>query len=107
MTYKYLTTEQIDFLTKHYANQETADEVQDLITQAKLNIENHLVEFDDGTADLIIRKNNEDKAFFSNFCTSPYWLTPNIQAFGGGVDIALNILNKVFGWTKETTKSLI
>jgi hypothetical protein len=81
--------------------------VQELITRAKLDIENYLVEFDDGTADLIIRRNDEDKAFFGNFCKSPLWLTSNIQAFGGGVNIALDILDKVFGWTKETTKSLI
>lgn len=101
MAYKHLTTEQIDFITKHYDNQETADDVQELITQAKLDIETYLVEFDDDTADLVIRRADESKAFFSNFCTSPSWLSSNVQAFGGDVDIALDILDGVLAWIKE------
>lgn len=97
--YTHLTQQQIDFITKHYANQETADDIKPLLT--KLGVENYLLEFEDGTADLVIRNDLEDNQFFSNFCKSPTWLTPNIQAFGSGVETAIDTLNNVLSWTTQ------
>lgn len=102
--YKYLTKQQIDFITKHYTNQETADDVQELLVLARevgLDITTDLVTFEDCTADLVIKREDGQTKYFGDLCSSPLWLSNHIQAFGGGVEIALDILDDVLAWLEE------
>lgn len=104
MTYKHLTTDQINFITKYYTNQETADDVQQLLILARevgLDFTFDLVTFEDCTADLVIRREDGQIKYFGDLSSSPLWLSNHIQAFGGGVDIALDILDDVLAWIKE------
>lgn len=104
MTYKHLTTDQINFITKYYTNQETADDVQELLVLARevgLDITTDLITFEDCTADLVIRREDGQIKYFGDLCSSPLWLSKHIQAFGGDVDIALDILDDVLAWIKE------
>lgn len=105
--YEYLTADQINFITKHYDNQETADDVQELLVLARevgLDITFELVTFEDCTADLVIKREDGQIKYFGDLCSSPLWLSKHIQAFGGGLDIALQILDGVLGWIKEGEK---
>jgi hypothetical protein len=105
--YKYLTQQQINCITKHYTNQETADDVQELLVLTRevgLDITTTLVTFEDYTADLVIKREDGQIKYFGDLCSSHLWLSNHIQAFGGGVEIALDILDDVLAWTKEGEK---
>ena len=102
--YKHLSQDQVDFITKHYKNQETADDVQELLILARevgFDITFDLVTFEDCTADLVIKREDGKIKYLGDLCSSHLWLSKHIQAFGGGIDIALDILDDVLAWLEE------
>ena len=94
--YKYLTQQQINFITKHYTNQDTMKDIKNLFydLEEELDIETDYITkgINEQIPDILLFGLNGTKDLLSDFGSA--------SSFGSNLENALSILDNILYWAK-------